>query len=404
VTQVTYARWRGSFPDFRPEDRKVDDRAGGDPVAVWEREVAPGVYYLRQTLHDGRRLEAAVVAVAGWVTQVVIQRALPGPAAAEGQGRAAATPLDEAAVFMRATHRPRRPERDAVIEAARIALAQGRNLFAEGRGADLQDQLLRRCDDPIGGIIGCHLLLVAMDANGVVDPARTRLFDTAVRNLRRLVGPDHPDVAALSLRATDPQLRFPGPFTAPPMFARSWQLMTDASYDRPDLIPAALWDRVHASIILGPFLVWAADEQSRALHAEQLAQWVRRYTGEGAAVGAAAGLAPVDSREHAVSGSATLPLRGAEPGPGSRQAAPAPAGVAAPAAGPGAPAASPGAPAAAPAASTAPGPSPAAGMAADLPAAPPDPNGERGPLPEAAREAARQAHIPAAAAARLWER
>jgi hypothetical protein len=123
--------------------------------------------------------------------------------------------------------------------------------------------------------------------------------------------------------------------------------MTDASYDRPDLIPAALWDRVHASIILGPFLVWAADEPSRALHAEQLAQWVRRYVGEGAAARAAA-----------------------------RQAAPAPAGVAAP----------------------------AAGMAADLPAAPPDPNGARGPLPEAAREAARQAHIPAAAAARLWER
>ncbi|HET6812428.1 MAG TPA: hypothetical protein VFJ69_00220, partial [Actinomycetota bacterium] len=100
--------------------------------------------------------------------------------------------------------------------------------------------------------------------------------------------------------------------------------------------------------------------------------------GEGAGAGAAAGLAPVDSREHAVSRSATLPLRGAEPGPGS--------------------------PAAAPAASTAPAPSPAAGMAADLPAAPPDPNGERGRLPEAAREAARQAHIPAAAAARLWER
>src|SRR4029453_6220398 len=173
------------------------------------------------TQHDGRQLEAAVVAVAGWVTQVVIQRALPGPAAADGQGRAAppppaeapgappgpaaaegrggaaATPLDEAAVFMRAPHKPRRPERDAVIEAARIALAQGRNLFAAGRGPALQDQLLRKCDDPIGGIIGCHLLLVAMDANGVVDPARTRLFDTAVRNLRPLGGPAHPDRAPL---------------------------------------------------------------------------------------------------------------------------------------------------------------------------------------------------------------
>jgi len=269
----------GSFPDFRPEDRKVEHQEG-DPVAVWEREVEPGVYFLRQTTPDGRQLEAAVVAVAGWATQVVIQRATPVPAAPAGPGQAAPTPLDDAAVFMRGTHKPRRPKRDAVIEAARIALAQGRNLFGEGRGADLQDLLLRRCDDPIGGIIGCHLLLVAMDANGVVDPARAELFDTAVRTLRHLVGPDHPDVVALSLRATDPELVPAGPFTAPPMFARSWQLMTDASYDRPDLIPAQLWDRVHASMVLGPFLVWAVDSQSRALHAEQLAQWVRRYSAE----------------------------------------------------------------------------------------------------------------------------
>jgi hypothetical protein len=314
----------GSFPDFRPEDRKVDDEAG-DPVAVWEREVAPGVYFLRQTFPDGRQLEAAVVAVAGWVTQVVIQRALPVPAAPAGQGQAA-TPLDDAAVFMRSTHKPRRPERDAVIEAARIALAQGRNLFGEGRGAELQDVLLRKCDDPIGGIIGCHLLLLAMDANGVVDPARAKLFDTALRNLRRLVGADHPDVAALSLRATDPKLVFAGPFTAPPMFARSWQLMTDASYDRPELVPAELWDRVHASMVLGPFLVWAVDAQSRALHAEQLAQWAKRYGPE----------------------------------------------------------------------------QPAAGLdlAPDLPAAAAASPGPE-PLPEATRDAARQAHIPAAAAAGL---
>jgi hypothetical protein len=269
----------GSFPDFRPEDRKVEHQEG-DPVAVWEREVPPGVYFLRQTFADGRQLEAAVVAVAGWVTQVVIQRATPVPAVAGGQGQAAVTPLDDAAVFMRSTHKPRQTERDAVVEAARIALAQGRNLFGEGRGADLQDLLLRRCDDPIGGIIGCHLLLVAMDLNGVVDPGRARLFDTAVRNLRRLVGPDHPDVAALSLRATDPELVPTGPLTAPPMFARSWQLMTEASYDRPDLVPAELWDRVHASIALGPFLVWAFDMRGRALHAEQLAEWAKRWSAE----------------------------------------------------------------------------------------------------------------------------
>src|SRR5204863_3505041 len=129
--------------------------------------------------------------------------------------------------------------------------------------------------------------LRAMDTNGVVDPARAELFDTAVRTLRHLVGPDHPDVAALSLRATDPELVHAGPFTAPPMFARGWQLMTDASYDRPDLIPAELWDRVHASMALGPFLVWAVDDQSRTLHTEQLAQWVKRYSAQPRGRGAA---------------------------------------------------------------------------------------------------------------------
>jgi hypothetical protein len=337
----------GSFPDFRPEDRKVDDQAG-DPVAVWEREVPPGVYFLRQMMPDGRQLEAAVVAVAGWVTQVVIQRSLPVPAGAGGPGQAPATPPDEAAVFMRATHKPPRPERDAVVEAARIALAQGRNLFGEGRGAELQDVLLRKCDDPIGGIIGCHLLLLAMEADRAADPARAELFDTAVRTLRRLVGPDHPDVAALSLRATDPELAVTRPFTAPPMFARSWRLMTDASYDRPELVPVDLWKRVHASMVLGPFLVWAVDTQSRALHAEQLAQWATRYGGEQPAAAAPAALAPA------------------------------------------------GAAAASPAAAV---PAPAPAAAADV-AGGPEGAGV-GALPEEVREAAKQAHIPAAAAAGL---
>ena len=118
-------------------------------------------------------------------------------------------------------------------------------------------------------------------------------------------------MAALALRATDRTLAPTGPFTAPPMFARSWQLMTDASYDRPELVPTELWDRVHATVALGPFLVWSVDAASRTLHAEQLTEWAGRFPAE----------------------------------PRTR------------------------------------GPA---------------------PLPEAAREAARQAHIPAAAAARLW--
>jgi hypothetical protein len=329
-----------SFPEFRPEDCQVDDQAGGDPVAVWEREVEPGIHFLRQSLKDGRQFEGAVVAVAGWVTQLVIQRSTVAPAAVDGEGQAGAAPLDEAAIFMRrADGTPRPDQQDAVIEGARLALAQGRNVFAGGRGSELKDLLLLKYDDPIAGIIGCHLLVVAMDADGTVDPARAELFDTALRNLLGLVGPDHPDVAALSLRATDPALRATEPFMAPPMFARSWQLMTDASYDRPDLISKQLWNRIHASIALGPFLVWAVDAPSRLLHAEQLTEWIKAYA----------------TQEPAASAAAPVPA-----------------------------------------------PSPSAGMASDLPYGVPRER-EPEPLPETAREAARQAYIPAAAVEGLWE-
>lgn len=324
-----------SFPELRPEDCQVDDRSGPDPVAIWEQEVPPGVHFLRQSLKDGRQFEGAVVAVLGWVTQIVLRRSEAAPAAADGRGPAGLAPVDEAAIFMRAADgRPRPAEQDAVVEAARLALAQGRNLFAEGQGSQLQDLLLLKYADPIAGIIGCHLLLAAMDAEGTTDPAQAQLFDTAVRNLRGLVGPDHPDVAALALRSTDPELRVTRPFTAPPMFARGWQLMTDASYDRPELIPAELWNRIHASIAIGPFLAWAVDEHSRAVHAGQLSRWIKAYSTQGSA--------------------------------------------------------------------EEPAPTPRAGMASDLQFAALSGRG-REPLPEAVQQAARQAHIPAATAAELWE-
>jgi len=262
----------GSHLAFLSEKCQLDGPDLPDPFAVSEQEVPPGVYFLRQHFADGRAFEGAVVAVANWTTQIVIQRSTPAVLPAAGAAFAY-----EVAVFMRASDRRSEiPRQDAVIEGARLALAQGRNAFGEGRGAELQDLLLRKYEDPIAAIIGCHLLLYAMAADPP-DRARSELFDSAVASLLNSVGPQHPDVAALSLRASNPQLRVTEPFAAPPVFSRSWELITDASYQRPELVGVDLWKRVHAWTQLGPFLVWATDENTRSVHAEQLSRWIGEH-------------------------------------------------------------------------------------------------------------------------------
>ena len=62
------------------------------------------------------------------------------------------------------------------------------------------------------------------------------------------------------------------------MFRHSWQLISDASYARMELVPPELWQRVHASVAYGAIFLWAADEQTRASHAEQLTRWIGGYS------------------------------------------------------------------------------------------------------------------------------
>ena len=264
--------------DFSQENRVLGN-AEIDRAAAWEQEVSPGAYFLRQALAGGRQYEAAVIASPDWVTQVAIQRATPTDA--PGGGAADRMAVSDVAVFMRRAGVRRTPDQDATVEGARMALTQGRNLFADGRGAQLAELLLAEFADPIAGIIGGHLLLQAMD-EAQADPVRTEQFESAVINLRSLVGPDHPDVEALSLRCSNVSLRTTRPFMAPPMFRHSWQLITAASYQRPELVPAELWRRVHASLALGAFFVWATDEPTRTAHADQLSRWISQYAGSGA--------------------------------------------------------------------------------------------------------------------------
>ena len=203
------------------EDCRYDDMRGIDPVAVWEREVEPGVYVLRQTLESGRTMESSIVACSDWITQLAIRRSTVNTSDRQHGGQ---TPIEDAAIFMRRAGAGLRPsgqdavaedvrasqaqgphlpsaEQDAVIEAARLALAQGRNILGSGQGTNLQKLLLQDYDDPIAAIIGGHLLLMAIDADTEYDRSRTELFDATIERLSRLVGAWHPDIAALSLRS-----------------------------------------------------------------------------------------------------------------------------------------------------------------------------------------------------------
>ena len=240
-----------------------------DPIAIHEVEVAPGNYFLRQALPDGRQYEGCVTASAGWVTQVAIQRTAQFIGTSDQRDA-----IGDVAVFLR---RGGVRRQDTVIEGARMALADGRNLFAEGRGAKLAEELITNFTDPIAGIVGGHLLLQAMEA-AVPDPVRAEQFDLLVAKLRDLVGLNHPDVEALSLRCSRPAMSTNGPFTAPPMFRNSWQLIADASYRRPELVPPKLWQRVHASVAYGAIFLWAADEKTRASHTDQLTRWISGYS------------------------------------------------------------------------------------------------------------------------------
>jgi len=99
---------------------------------------------------------------------------------------------------------------------------------------EMRTMLREKFGNPMLGIYGAHLLLL----EGSVDIG---LLREVVRNLRGLLGLQHPDVEALALRAAgEPP---PLPFEHPPMLCRSWLLIVDASVARPDLVTESLAER-----------------------------------------------------------------------------------------------------------------------------------------------------------------
>lgn len=74
--------------------------------------------------------------------------------------------------------------------------------------------------------------------------------------------------------------RCAGPTPTSTMFRASWDLLVAASYDRPGLVPASLWARVHAGSAVGALFAWAADDATRDAHANLLGDRAARVAGD----------------------------------------------------------------------------------------------------------------------------
>ncbi|HQR70915.1 MAG TPA: hypothetical protein PLE54_09960 [Burkholderiaceae bacterium] len=225
-------------------------QSGGDPLATLVRKLKAGSYFLRHRLDSGTLLEQSLIVCPGYRHEVyVLRRMLPG------EDKLAERP--RVSIVMRRHGEPVVPEEDRMIETARLALADERRIL----NAELEDRLLRNFDSPMAGLIGGHLLLVERDR----DPYRDiSLLGAAVDKLQAMIGSGHPDVAALALNCLDGTQRKVGTLTGPPLFQRSWVLLTAAAQKRPKLIPAAMYERVLAMSALPPLLVWTADEAIKA--------------------------------------------------------------------------------------------------------------------------------------------
>jgi hypothetical protein len=226
----------------------------GDPYALCTLAVTPGTYVLRhgqgQTEQTGSLSISQVLIVpkGGWRLEAYLLKRLDSPE------QASSGPLRMSLLMRRIGMPAGGSADDILLEKSRVALADERPVLSE----ELTQLLGSKFDNPLAGIIGGHLLLIDHDLTG----RSLDLINIVVDNLRTLVGSEYPDVEALSLVCPDPTRRTKIPLSAPPMYERSWRMMAAASQNAPELVPLALWERVHAMIAAPPFLMWLSDPQT----------------------------------------------------------------------------------------------------------------------------------------------
>jgi hypothetical protein len=246
----------------------------GDAAAGFTVGVDPALYLLRWSDCLGVSAEQTVTALEGWQTQIFLLEEkvddLPGPR--------------ELSVIMSQHPFSYFDPALRLAEEARAALAEERRVAT----SFISESLFGDVDNPMLGLFGAHLMLIADEAlqqrsekpegeNATAPQAPVgfdqSLFDEVVAKLATLLGGDHPDVVALATKST--KGGDDAPLRSTPMLWRSWRLLIEASNAQPDLVPADLWRRTLGVLPMRPFFTWRQPQDEPAAAArweEQLSQ------------------------------------------------------------------------------------------------------------------------------------
>ena len=145
-----------------------------------------------------------------------------------------------------------------LCELARQALECERQVLSE---LAVEEILSGKFGDPMLALYGAHLLL-RMTASKESSEKLSTTLSVIIRNLRKLLGREHPDVEALALRQEKEDSRYE--FRVPPMLRQSWRLVVEATLRKPELVPIGSLASQVADHLLAdePWLVWSAPRGS----------------------------------------------------------------------------------------------------------------------------------------------
>ena len=225
-----------------------------DPAGVCAISLLPGAYELHYPYplgSDTRFAQSLILPFGGWRAEAYVLY---------DAHDAGARP--SVSLLMRKAGASWGTADDLQLQKALVALADERPI----QNSLSSDLLSGKSFNPLAGIVGGHLLLMSANKAGT----ELSQLNEIVEKLRAIVGPEHPDVEALSLCCPNPLLRTRAPVGAAPMFERSWELLLDASQDHPELISPVLWKKVHARAAVPPYLVWCPDEAVQAAYRQEL--------------------------------------------------------------------------------------------------------------------------------------
>jgi hypothetical protein len=254
-------------------ENQVSLKSSKDPYAGLTMSVDPGPYLLRQSIDGGRSLDQMIYASAGWQTQVFLVRANPHEDSSETSETSLpnSNRITSLSVLMGRSNFHADRDDLRLAEVARATLARERPIQLDPQ--IIRDALDQKFQNPVLGLFAAHFMLLAKDCTEKVQrttpSSRLRkrckrpiedfdqnLFDLVVQNLTKLLGADHPDVQALSLKCSQQGPGYVGTFSVPPMLRRSWSLIVDANDDISSLLSLDLWKTVAQMTPFRPFLTW----------------------------------------------------------------------------------------------------------------------------------------------------